>query len=486
MKLAHVSPRALLVCALALVAWHSASCSGERAERKPNVVVVLIDTLRPDHLPAYGYQHATTPYLAELAARGVVFENAYSASTWTAPATASLFTGLYPNQHGITEGFFVHMARTARSEGEPQDAPQDEKPAEEQDEKQDEKNAERGSRGDMDRWEGPQASTVSLNRIPDALATVPELFARAGYATFGASANVNITARIGFDRGFAHFADFTGPEHGKGAAAELIRDQVRQWEPKMRGDAPYFLYLHLNDAHAPRRERAPLYQPDSAPFAAERAAYDGELRYLDGVLRELSQELKWDDQTLVCVLSDHGEEFGEHGGTGHGYSIHSELMRIALFFAWPAQLPGGRRIETPVSIVDVLPTLAQLAGLGPVNNALAGVSLAPSLAGRAAPPERTLFALRFREGGVRQLWAAQRGQWKLILSGKGPQLFDHASDPFEKRNVAAEHPELVASLMAELKAFRALEPAAAGAKVNVQLDEGALKALRELGYTDAK
>ncbi len=477
MKLALLVRVAMRACAWGVVALGLVGCGGERAERKPNVVVVLIDTLRPDHLPAYGYAHATTPYLAELAARGVVFEHAYSASTWTAPATASLFTGLYPNQHGITEGFFVHMARTARA---------DEAPSEERAQSEGgAAGAERGSRGDMDRWEGPQASTVSLNRIPDALATVPELFARAGYATFGASANVNITARIGFDRGFAHFADFTGPEHGKGAAAELIRDQVREWKPHMSGDAPYFLYLHLNDAHAPRRERAPLYAPDSGPFASERAAYDGELRYLDGVLRELSRELEWDDDTLVCVLSDHGEEFGEHGGTGHGYSIHSELMRIALFFTWPAQLPGGRRVETPVSIVDVLPTLAQLAGLG-ASNEVAGVSLAPALAGRAAPPERTLFALRFREGGVRQLWAAQRGPWKLILSGKGPQLFDHSSDPFEKRNVAAEHPERVAALMAELKAFRALEPAATGAKVNVQLDENALKALRELGYTDAK
>ncbi len=478
MKLSRALRTTLVVSALALVALFEASCSGERAERKPNVVVVLIDTLRPDHLPAYGYQHATTPFLAELAARGVVLENAYSASTWTAPATASLFTGLYPNQHGITEGFFVHMARTARSEGEPQEEQQAARAGDEQ-------AGERGSRGDMDRWEGPQASTVSLNRIPDAVATLPERFARAGYATFGASANVNVTSRIGFDRGFARFADFTGPEHGKGAAAELIRDQVRQWKPQMRGDAPYFLYLHLNDAHAPRRERAPLYQPDSTPFSAERAAYDGELRYLDSVLRELARELEWDDNTLVCVLSDHGEEFGEHGGTGHGYSIHSELMRIALFFTWPAQLPRGRRVETPVSIIDVLPTLAQLAGLGPANQ-VAGVTLAPALAGGAALPARTLFALRFREGGVRQLWAAQRGPWKLILSGKGPQLFDHRTDPFEKRNVAAEHPELVNSLMAELQAFRALEPTARGAKVEVELDAGALKALQELGYTDVK
>jgi choline-sulfatase len=442
-----------------------AACSEPAAPRPPNVVVILIDTLRPDHLQPYGYEHATSPYLAELASRGVLFERAYSASTWTAPATASLFTGLYPNEHGVVEGFFVHRARKA---GEP--ASKDEGDAQGE---------------PRERWDKNQDAVVSLNRLPDALPTAPELFAAAGYATFGFSSNVNITSRIGFDRGFQHFADFTGPQYGKGAEAEQALEQVRAWKSELSGEKPYFLYLHFNDVHAPWRERARVYDPGAEDLAAERAAYDAELRHLDETLRRIDDELGWDDDTLVCVLSDHGEEFGEHGDLGHGYSLHAELMRIALMFSWPADLPGGRRLDTPASIVDVLPTLAQLAGV-PAPKELGGVSLAPLLAGKPPPAERTLFALRFKDGGVRQLWAAQRGRWKLILSGRGPQLYDHERDPFERTDVAAEHPEVLESLLNDLRAFRARTLASEGAKVEVELDAEALRALEALGYTDGK
>jgi len=453
-----------------LLALTSATCGGAQP-RKPNVVVILIDTLRPDHLPMYGYEHATTPYLAQVAARGAVFEHAYSASTWTAPATGSLFTGLYPNQHGITEGFFAHMSRLSRE----QDGAAESKP----------KPGQRGANGDAGRWQGPLASTVSINRIPEALPTLPELFARAGYDTFGASANVNVTSRMSFDRGFAHFSDFTGPEHGKGAAAEVVLDAVRSWSAQRTGDAPYFMYLHFNDVHAPHRPRELVYEPGAEPYEAERSTYDAELRYLDDVLRKMGEELHWDDDTLICLVSDHGEEFGEHGSQGHGYSIHAELMRIALVVSWPAQLPAGRRIQTPVSIIDVTPTLTRLAGVDTPGK-FTGISLASALAGSAPPPERTLFALRFRDGGEQRLWAAQRGPWKLIVSEGRSELYDHSKDPFEQHNVIDARPDVAALLTRELDAFRALEPSSIGAKFEIELDQKALETLRELGYTDTK
>jgi arylsulfatase A-like enzyme len=470
---------------VALFAACLVACGGSEA-RKPDVVVILIDTLRPDHLPMYGYEHATTPYLAELAQRGVVLEHAYSASTWTAPATASLFTGLYPNQHGITEGFFAQATRASRD---PKDSSED-KPKSPPTPREPKLSPTgeplvRGANADGDRWQGQLSSTVSISRLPDAVATLPELFARAGYSTFGASTNVNITSRMGFDRGFTHFADFTGPEHGKGAAAEVVLEEVRRWKAQRSSDAPYFMYLHFNDSHAPHRPREPVYEPGSAPFAVERAAYDAELRYLDGVLRQLGAELGWDERTLICLVSDHGEEFGEHGGQGHGFSIYSELMRIALVFSWPAELPGARRITTPVSIIDVAPTLAHLAGLETPRH-FAGVSLASALVSATPPPERTLFALRFRQGGAQQLWAAQRGPWKLIVSADGPELYDHSKDRFEQENLVDAHPDIVEALSRELDAFRALQPSSIGAKLEVELDAKALDTLRQLGYTDTK
>jgi len=185
------------------------------------------------------------------------------------------------------------------------------------------------------------------------------------------------------------------------------------------------------------------------------------------------------------VLSDHGEEFGEHGGRGHGYSVYGELMRVAMIYSWPAQIAGGRKIDAPASLIDVLPTVTQLAGVA-APSGLPGVSLAPLLAGKPPPPERTLFALRFKEGGSRQLWAAQRGKWKLILSGKGHKLFDRSVDPGEQHDVSAEHPDVVAQLSAELKAFRESAQVDQGSKVDVQLDAEQIRALDKLGYTDGK
>lgn len=437
----------LATLALALAGLF-ANCNGKE-ERKPNVVLILVDTLRPDHLQAYGYERPTSPFLSGLAQRGVLCERAFSASTWTAPSTASLFTGLYPNQHGITEGFFVHRARTAREGG----------------------------------AEAAEDASVTLNRLPDGVPTVPELFKSAGYTTFGASCNVNITSRIGFDRGFEQFADFTGRQYGKGASAEQVLAQLRTWKPQMQGERPYFLYLHFNDVHAPWNPRKPAFPVDNQPYGSERAQYDGELRYLDTTLEQVARELGWSDDTLVVVVSDHGEEFGEHGALGHGYSVHNELMRIVMLYSWPAVLPQGKRITQPVTILDVLPTLAQLVGLeAPTDRA--GISLAPVLAGRSEAPERTLFALRLKEGGARQLWAAVRGPWKLILSGTGPQLFDHSLDPFERKDVAAANPEVVERLLEDLRAFRAGSHVRGGSKVDVELDAEAIKALEKLGYTD--
>jgi arylsulfatase A-like enzyme len=437
----------LATLALALVGTLVA-CGGNE-ERKPNVVLILVDTLRPDHLQAYGYQRPTSPFLSGLAQRGVLCERAFSASTWTAPSTASLFTGLYPNQHGITEGFFVHRKRAERDGAE----------------------------------SAAEEASVALNRLPEGVPTVPELFERAGYATFGASCNVNVTSRIGFDRGFGQFADFTGPQYGKGANAEQVLAQLRTWKPEIAGERPYFLYLHFNDVHSPWTPHKPAFPVDNQAYGSERSQYDGELRFLDRTLEQISRELGWNDDTLVVVVSDHGEEFGEHGALGHGYSVHNELMRIVMLYSWPAVLPQGRRIVQPVSILDVLPTLAQLVGLD-VPQDRSGVSLAPSLAGRAEPPERTLFALRLKEGGTRQLWAAQRGNWKLILSGTGAQLYDHSIDPLERKDVSREHPETVERLLGELREFRAGSHVRGGTKVDVELDADAIKALEQLGYTD--
>jgi arylsulfatase A-like enzyme len=184
--------------------------SVEARLRRPNVVLVVADTLRADHLPFYGYARETAPFLARLAASGAVFEQAASTSSWTAPATASLLTGLYPPQHGVVLGLRAtrRMRRTQ--------------------------------------------PTLELNRIPGAVTTLAELLHDAGYRTFGVADNITVCRELGFADGFDRWQ--TLPYAGAAAVA----DQILAWAADLAAARPYFLYVHLMDPHHPLHARAPL------------------------------------------------------------------------------------------------------------------------------------------------------------------------------------------------------------------------------------
>ena len=172
---------------------------------RPNIVLVVIDTLRADHLPFYGYPKETTPFLSELAAQGVVFENAYAASSWTSPATASIFTSLYPFQHGVTMGLLAQMQLIKKD------------------------------------------PRIKVNRIPKELTTLPEALRINGYRTFGVSDNFNISENQGFGQGFDRFLSFS---HRGG---QFINEQILQLKKEILAGGKYFLYVHYNDPHRPYR-----------------------------------------------------------------------------------------------------------------------------------------------------------------------------------------------------------------------------------------
>ena len=183
----------------------------------PNVVVILIDTLRPDYLGIYGHEPETAPFLSRIAARSTVFTRAFSTSSWTAPSTASLFTSVYPHRHGVHTGFLAHkqQVEALKRDGE---------------------------------------ATIEVNRIADDLTTLPEFFRDQGYATFGMASNRNIGDEEGFTRGFDRF--FKAYE----LPAEVIYNEIESWKEEMEESRPYFLYLHLNDVHMPYLERQPYHR----------------------------------------------------------------------------------------------------------------------------------------------------------------------------------------------------------------------------------
>jgi arylsulfatase A-like enzyme len=343
----------------------------------PNVLVIVADTLRADHLSTYGYARPTSPNLDRIATRGVVFEHAFAASSWTAPSHAALLTGRHLHEHGVE-------------------------------------------------W----ATTHRFAAIP--YPTLPEVFAARGYRTAAFSANLFwFTRAMGFGRGFMHFDDyFHSPAdmvlrtfYGRAFETLVLRRMgyedipARKRAPDVSraflewvdrgGDRPFFAFLNFMDAHDPYLPPAPFrtrfatrgepggllnwrlgrkdLQLTPEQREAEIDAYDGAIAYLDHHLAALVEALRargLGDRTLVVITSDHGEAFAEHGNYLHGNSLYREEIEVPLILLGPG-VPAGTRIPTPVSTAAVAATVADLADgdRGPFP----GPSLA--LLWRAAPPD---------------------------------------------------------------------------------------------------
>ena len=433
--------------ALAALIGSAAACRVPE-RRLPNVVIVLADTLRADYLGVYGYPKETAPFLAELAERSVVFERAFSTSSWTAPSTSSLFTSLYPNQHGVIEGFMLRRNRNKRLQNQGKE-------------------------------------TIVLNRRPAGVVTLPERLKSMGYQTFGMASNPNIGDDIGFSRGFDEF------RRDLQASAVDFVEQVKEWEERIQQSDPFFLYLHFNDVHGPYEARAPYYEKKQGWLEDRRARYLSGISYLDEHIREVYETLNLGEDTIFVVLSDHGEEFRDHGGLSHSTSLYVELNRVVMMYHSPAFGLEPRRIKVAnVSLIDVLPTVFELVSGEPISSA-EGMSLVPLLKnedeGEALTRKlrrRTLFAHRLTRYDPKPYWGAIWRHWKLIERPDAElEAYDHRSDPTEKKNLYSRDPSQVpARLIAALEEFKAREPVDQPSMVEIELDEELQKSLESLGY----
>jgi len=247
--------------------------------------------------------------------------------------------------------------------------------------------------------------------------------------------------------------------------------------------------------HEPYDEKPPYYTKQMDDLEDRRARYLSEIAYTDEHIREIYEALELGDDTIVAVVSDHGEEFRDHGGLGHRSRLYVELNRVLMLVRAPALGLDPRRITANVSLIDVLPTLVELAGGTPPAN-VRGTSLAPLL--RASGEERralaerlsgrTLFAHRRGQGQARPYWAAIRGPWKLIETPRSRlELYDHRSDPGEKRNLHLHTTNLVgppSEMLVELRAFQETAPDEKPEVVQVEIDEELHETLRALGYVE--
>jgi choline-sulfatase len=439
--------------------WLS-GCRKQRSRSRPNVVVVLIDTLRPDYLGFYGYKKETAAFLAKIAKKSFVFTRAFSTSSWTAPSTTSLFTSKYPHRHGVMEGFFANKIRATalRKTGK---------------------------------------AEIFLNRIPKDLTVLPEIFKSMGYATFGMATNLNISDKIGFDRGF----DLFNYKHQ--APAEVVYEWVKQSQGRINNSKPFFLYLHPNDVHWPYHKRLPYYTPQQQQREDLKERYQSEIGYTDEYLGKIFETLNVSGNTIFLVISDHGEEFWDHGGIRHRAKLYRELTQVVMLLYAPLSTMKPRRINVNVSLIDVLPTLVELVNGQPVPDA-EGLSLAPLLRTEKSAKalaerlrDRTLFAHRIMDARSYQEnrwsedepefahWAAISQNWNLIEWGDSrKELFDHRNDLAEQRNVFLEHPQITSQLLEEIQTFKKLKRTKKSEKISVDLDEKLLENLKSLGYVE--
>jgi arylsulfatase A-like enzyme len=431
----------------------------------PNVILVVVDTLRADHLTQYGYDRDTSSVLSRLTESATRFEECYSPAPWTAPAVASIFTGLGPASHRV-DAVGAALATNAT--------------------------------------------------------TLAERLRSAGFHTAAVAFNPHITRRAHFDQGFDEFLSYRGLARRAPDIRYLARE-ARRFTLKAR--KPFFLYLQPMNVHGPYAvpddaRSILLGRPPAAGFeffgpVMKELMNGGRLErrsdvtpeflssleeHYDTAIRHTSEELAaffdhlhevglWDD-SLVVVTADHGEELFDHGGFAHRYSLHREVLHVPLFVKLPGQRQA-RTIREPVSLVDLPATILDLLDLPRLPGD--GRSLAPFLAGPEEDVDPTLRnrPILARASNPKRFEgrSLRRGRYELIVIDRNYEgvenevrLYDLTSDPDQQHDRAADEPALVARMQGELRAIEESRRKDAHPKTRYELSPEERADLEALGY----
>ena len=409
------------ILALVVVAAGVVLLRGDPGPR--NIVLICVDTLRSDHLSGYDYDRSTTPNLDALAAdEGITFENVYASAPWTLPSVTSVFTSLHAPKHGVED----------------------------------------------------QGTSLSEDAT-----TLSELLSGHDWLTAAFVTHIYVSSLFGLDQGFSEFHELSidwNFREGLQLRADQLNQNVLPWLAH-HADSRFFLYLHYFDPHweynppGPFRTRftdpdylgpadgtwkhlssyLPLEQlmpPEDLQHTED--LYDGEILWTDYQLGLLFDALKvlglWDD-SLIVLFGDHGEEFQEHGSVHHTKTLYEEVLRVPLL----VKLPGGRpadvrpRIDERVRLIDIAPTILEVAGLEPSPD-MEGLSLLPSLEKREDDRDVFTHTRRHQANKISLL----TGDWKFIFTyaagRESVELFDLASDPLEQISIARFQPDLAKRL----------------------------------------
>jgi arylsulfatase A-like enzyme len=442
---------------------------GSLPRGKPNVLIVLIDTLRADRLGAYGNRDGLTPFLDSLAARGTVFRRAYAPTSWTNPSVASLLTSRYQSQHGVITFASV---------------------------------------------------------LADDETTLPEVLRSAGYTTGGFTANGLINAHFGYAQGYdeyrAHLVKNVGPQYAwLSPRAEVVSADARAWLDGLpaagQPPKPVLLYVHYMEVHSPyapppellarvRGDRPPpnvdlvnqnVYFGHLGQMSAEQVAdivdvYDAQVLAMDAALRTLFADLErrgFLANALVVITADHGEEFKEHGLMGHEKTLFEEVIHVPLVVLAPGQTQAAV-VDDVVSLVDVAPTVLDVVGV-PIPPSFAGASRVGALGGddaRAAPAATGAYAELIKPAGARRFTPHERalvvGERKLIVGVNGEREFYRLDvDPGEHDPDGIPAAERSA-LETRLSAIRDRAALTRTPSETRQIDPETRERMRALGYAE--
>ena len=415
MKLPRILPVLIMVCASYF------SCV---PKKKPaSVILIVLDTVRQDHLSLYGYPRKTTPFLERLARESVVFDDAYSPMPNTVPAHASIFTGCYPSEHGV-----LHNG------------------------------------GRLENW------------TRDLLA---EVLKKQGYQTGSILGSSVLDNWHGLNRGFDYYEDQhfeeraadkssgPGPQHRN---ADQVVQFAMRWLDQRKPDQPFFLFIHFWDAHYPYETptgSSPVFKTDAdlIKYLDENHymlkdriedinLYDNMIYNIDLELERLYKYLATAnllDNTLIIITADHGEGLGQHNWYKHSLNLYQEQLRVPMMIRFPDKFKAGARLADPASLIDIAPTVLDYLKLQN-NMQPQGFSLMPLISGQGKPPRECLFSERRWYPGQKPEndpnWApgnktaALCGSWKLIEADReNSELFNIEKDRFELDDVINRFPD---------------------------------------------
>ncbi len=412
----------LLFLVLAAACRHTGTPGAPDVPKGTPVILISIDTLRADHLPAYGYKGVETPTIDAVRRDGILYEHAYSTTPLTFPSHTTLLTGVLPAVHGVRDnvGYKIDAGKVERGE----------------------------------------------------LPFLPEILKKAGYATGGAVSAYVLQGKTGISTGFDFYEDSIEfrSNTGLGGLQRSGEETLKASQGWLRSvkDKPFFFFFHIYEPHTP-------YTPPEPYASRYPLKYDGEIATADHIVGELIDQLKSlgvYDRALVVLLSDHGEGLGDHGEDEHGVLLYNEAIHVPLIVKLPKSQSAGTATSRPVQLLDVTPTVLGLLGLN-VPKAMPGVSLLA-----ANVPPRRIYSETFYP----RLHFGWNELFSLIdekdhyIEGPDPELYDRQKDPKEKTNVLRDERRVYASMRQDLQAYdRRLAPPA-------EVDEESRQAMMALGY----